>query len=108
MRLRWGSLVSFYFDDRFSEGTLDDASIQAILQIAFEDRDAVVATRTPGVELLVDFVSDRAELDDFLARLTPGATLIYGQFPDHHGNDGCAVVTITLPDDDGVVRPHPF
>ena len=89
MRLRWGSLVSFYFDDQFSEGTVEAASIQTIIQIAAEDHDAVVATRTSGVELLVDFVSDRGELDDFLAHQTTGATLIYGRFPDA-GNDGFA------------------
>ena len=105
-RVRPGSCVSFYFDDRFTFGRLDDNARASLLAIAERDGEAVIgAARDDEMEIEVDFPSNRKEVDEFVAD-HPNATLIYGAFPGRD-DDGHHAVTLTLPDSDGVVRSHP-
>jgi hypothetical protein len=105
-RLRPGSLVSFYFDDRLIMGAIDGEARAAILEIAVRDTSAVVgAVDDSDIELTVDFPSSATELDEFVTEHEP-ATFAFGAFPASE-NDGSNAVTLTLPDADGVMRPHP-
>jgi hypothetical protein len=101
-----GSLVTFCFEG-FSESRVDDNPAEAILGIAAMDHDAVILARTRSLELRVEYVSNGSELHDFLADLAPEDCIIFGRFPDA-GNYSLGAVTMTLPDDDGVTRPHPY
>lgn len=106
-RLRPGSLVSFYFDDRFTAGAIDRNTRASILEIAERDTSAVVGALDDGdIGLTVDFPSSAGELDEFVAE-HEGATFVFGRFPAR-ANDGSAAVTLTLPDADGQVRSHPY
>ena len=79
-RLRRGSLVTFCFAG-FSEATVEDAPTQTILAIAGTDGDAVLAARTPALELRVDYVSNTDDLSALLAELEPRETFMFGAFP---------------------------
>jgi hypothetical protein len=105
-RLKPGSCVSFYFDDRLTLGPLDDGARASVLAIAVRDGSAVIgATRSDEIEIEVDFPSNEGEVDQFVTD-HPSSTLMFGAFPDRD-DDGELAVTLMLPDADGVVRPHP-
>ena len=106
-RLQPGSLVSFYFDDRFERGRNDEVARAAILGIAAEDREAVIGTvSADDIEVAVDFVATPDELDTWTSD-HPGEAIRFCRFPGHE-NVGERVITFALPDRDGVVRPHPY
>jgi hypothetical protein len=105
-KLKPGSVVSFYFDDRFTLGELDDEARASLLTIAKRDGSVVIgATRSDDIEIEVDFPSSEGEVDEFITE-HPNSTLMFGAFPGRD-DDGERAVTLTLPDADGVVRPHP-
>lgn len=105
-RLRPGSCVSFYFDDRFELRGNDEVARAAIVGIAAEEGEAVVgAVSKQDIEVAVDFVATAEELDAWLAE-HPGEAIRFGRFPARD-NDGEQAVTLDLPDRDGVVRSHP-
>jgi hypothetical protein len=55
-RLKPGSSVSFYFDDRLSVGPFDDEALASLLAIIERDGDAVIgAVRDDEMEIKVDF-----------------------------------------------------
>ena len=102
-----GSSVSFYFDGRIEAGPIDDSVVERILQIAAVDGEAVVGRLLPdGVEIAVEFVAGRRDLDEFVQSSAPGETLYFGAFPARD-NDSVNAVTLDLPDRDGVVPAHP-
>ena len=102
-----GSTISFYFDGRVARRRNDELSTREIIQIATRHRDAVVGRMGPdGMTLVVDFVSNEEELDDFTKGLKDGGDLFFGAFPGRD-NDGTNAVTFDLPDADGIVRAHP-
>jgi hypothetical protein len=105
-RLKPGSVVSFYFDDRLTLGQLDDEARASVLAIAERDGSAVIgATGSDEIEIEVDFPSSEREVDEFVTN-HPNSTLMFGAFPGRD-DDGERALTFTLPDADGVVRPHP-
>ena len=105
-RLKPGSCVSFYFDGRLTLGQLDGGARASVLAIAKRDGEAVIgATRSGEIGIEVDFPSSEAEVDEFVTD-HPDSTLMFGAFPGRD-DDGERAITLTLPDADGVVRPHP-
>ena len=105
-RIRPGSRVSLYFDNRFMIGDFGDDARKAAVGIIERDGEAVLgALRPSGIEADTDFPSSADEADDF-ARDHPNSTIIVGAFPAPD-DDGVNAVTVDLPDADGVVRPHP-
>ena len=105
-RLRPGSFVSFYFDDRITEGD-PDTTKDVIVGIAKRDGDLIVAAFDGDLEMRTDFPAGQSSLDDFLADLEPGDRFFYGAYPAAD-NDGIKAVSLFLPDADGVVREHPY
>ena len=105
-RLRPGSLVTFYFDGRISEGD-PAATKDEIVAIARRDGDAVVAAFDGDLELRVDFPAGRSDLEDFLEQLEPGDRFFYGPVPAAE-NDGVDAISLVLPDADDIVRQHPY
>ena len=106
-RFQPGSVVSFYFDDRiksaqYSKKIRDEAA--GIVGRAGEVIVGVLAE--DGIEIGAEVVTGPKELEEVTSTLTEGALVFVGAFPARD-NDGRAAVTITLPDADGVVRPHP-
>lgn len=106
LRVRPGSRVSLYFDTRFLVGEFDDRARQSVVEIMARDGDAVMAA-VPAAEIdaEVDFPSSAEEADEF-AQGRRQATIIVGAFPAAD-DDQMNAITVTLPDADGVVRPHP-
>jgi hypothetical protein len=106
LRVRPGSRVSFYFDNRFLIGEFDDQARQSVVEVIERDGEAVMgAFPAAEIEAEVDFPSSAAEADEF-ARDHRQATIIVGAFPAAD-DDRMNSVTVALPDADSVVRPHP-
>jgi hypothetical protein len=106
-RLKPGSSVSFYFDERLRWQRFNKAAADALIEIATVDRDAVLGRSTPGkIEIVVDYISGRDELDEFTSDLDPNESVLVGRFPAAD-NDGRDAITINLPDADGVTRAPP-
>jgi hypothetical protein len=106
-RLSPGSSVSFYFDDRIKHTAFDADVAEAILRFAAEDGDAVVGRLSADeIEIEVEIVAGRSDLDDFAESLVPGQPVFAGRFPARD-DDAVRAVTLDLPDRDGIVRPHP-
>jgi hypothetical protein len=102
-----GSLVSFYFDERIRKVILSPSVRSEIEQISARDGDAVVCVLEDDIHIRVDFPSGPLDLDEFASTVGPGATVFVGAFPARD-NDDVRAVTVTLPDADGIVRPHPY
>ena len=101
-----GSLVSFYFDHRFCIAQSLAAARTEILDIIGRDGDCVVATIKVEPLLAATILTGPNELNEFAATLSVLDTIIYCAFPAAD-NDGVHAVTVTVPDEDGVVRSHP-
>jgi hypothetical protein len=106
LRVRPGSRVSFYFDNRFLIGEFDDPARQSVVGIIEREGEAVIAAVPPSeIEAEVEFPSSAMEADEF-ARHHRQATIVVGAFPAAD-DDRVNAITVVLPDADGVVRPHP-
>jgi hypothetical protein len=107
-RLLPGSAVSFYFDGRL--GALASAggarSRAAEVLVAVGEEIVVGALADDGLAIEVDFPSSAAEVDEFLSEHASARLYFVGEFPGRD-DDGTHAVTVTIPDGDGVVRPHP-
>jgi hypothetical protein len=106
-KLAPGSSLSFYFDERIAIGALDDEVAEEILQFAAMDGDAVVGhLGADGIEIAVEFVAGRSDLEAASRSFKLDERVFYGRFPAAD-NDGVDAVTLTLPDKDAVIRSHP-
>lgn len=108
-RLSPGSVVSFYFDGRIAALPWGDDAYIKILDLIAETGDSVVGRLcADGLELAVQCVAGASEIGEFAEDLQPGVPVevFIGATPARD-NDGLAAVTVTLPDRDGVIRPHP-
>jgi hypothetical protein len=104
-RVAPGSSLSWYFDDRIARRSFDADVAEEVIRIAVEDGDAVVGRLgADGLEILVEFVAGRDDLDSFVGTLDE--PIFVGRFPAPE-NDGSRSVTLDLPDRDGIVRQHP-
>lgn len=104
-RLRPGSRVSFYFDDRLRFRTVDESFIDDYLAWGPE---AVVGLRTEdGHALEVGFWTGLKALTEFLGpEFPPSSEVLLGAYPSAD-DDGTDAVTLVVPDADGQVRAHP-
>jgi hypothetical protein len=107
-RLKPGSLVSFYFDDRIRQGWYSEQLDSEIESFIAEDGDCMVGfLGDDGRSIEVDFPGGPGDLKDFVAICGTTRPFFYGRFPGPD-NDGKVAFTVTLPDRDGVVRRHPY
>ena len=107
-RLSPGSLVSFYFDGRIKHEPYSAVARATIERIICEEREAVVGyLQEAGPRIEVQIVAGPAELDELAPNLIASSSVFYGAFPARD-NDGVRAVTIVLPDEDGIVRRHPY
>lgn len=103
-----GSMVSFYFDDRFQETTDVSAAVSRAARIIADSRETVVGVvMADGVSSQVEFATSAREVTEFLSDAALPGLIFCGRFPGAD-NDGKDAVTLTLPDPDGVVRGHPY
>jgi hypothetical protein len=106
-KLSPGSVVSFYLDGRIRRAHYSPELKLYMEKIIAETGEIVFGLlREDGLQLDVEFVSGPLELAEVSSRLDGAAWVFYGAFPARD-NDGVCAVTVTLPDEDGVVRPHP-
>jgi hypothetical protein len=102
-----GSVVSFYFDERICHTEYSkemDSILDNMVRTAGELLIGVPISSSRSID--VEIISGPHELAEFLSTISLGTLIFYGIFP-MHDNDGTNAVTVTLPDIDGVVRPHP-
>ncbi len=102
--LRPGSVISFYFDDRI-EALVDSATTRSIITTTCDEHEITLgALGLDGLRIEMGFASNAEEVALALPPLTDAAQLVFfGEFPGRD-NDGTWAITLTLPDQDGVVR----
>jgi hypothetical protein len=103
-QLRGGSVVSFFFDDRI-EALVDSETTRSIIATTCSDHEvALGALGLDGLGIEMSFAGNAEEVALALPPLDDAAQLIFfGAFPGRD-NDGTWAITLTLPDEDGVVR----
>ena len=102
-----GSVVSFYFDDRIHKASYTPELRSIIEKIITETGDAVLGLlNKDGLHIDEEIVAGSNGITEFAAALDSETHIFYGAFPARD-NDGIKAVTLTLPDLDGIVRPHP-
>lgn len=100
--------MSFYFDGRIARAELDTDVAMEILRIADRDHDMLVGRLADdGIEIEMDWVESRADLEEATESVRPGARIFFGTFPARDNNAADAVTPV-LPDRDELVRPHPY
>jgi hypothetical protein len=108
-RLRPGSWVSFFFDNRIVRASYDEAA-RALLETWWRrDGDAVLLTLVPDdFELDYWTIAGREDLADLETDgdLKLGDEIYVGAYPSAD-NDGARAISLHLPDEDGIVRGHP-
>ena len=103
-----GSRVSFYFDGRIGRAPASPQLATEIERIITETRDAVVGLLdADSVHIAAQIIVSRDDLDELMSKIPAAAELFYGPFPAAD-DDGDRAVTVTLPDQDGIVRRHPY
>lgn len=106
-KLKPGSVVSFYFDDRIISGQYSEELNSKVADIIASKGDCVIGSLKVGsVNIDVDFITGIGELTDFVLSLDSSSLFFYGAFPARE-NDGDSAITLVLPDIDGSVRAHP-
>jgi hypothetical protein len=105
--LRPGSVVSFYLDDRISYRRYTEEDEATLLSFIARDGDALVGwLMEDGWHIDMRVVSGPIELREVVSESPQDAALFFGAFPGRD-NDGVDAITVTMPDVDGIVRPHP-
>ena len=106
-QLRPGSVVSFYFDDRIQSGLYTSEIKSNVGKIIAETGEAIIGVLgEDGLHIDVEVITGSDEITEFASAVTSSSRVFYGVFPARD-NDGVRAVTVTIPDRDGVVRPHP-
>ena len=102
-----GSVVSFYFDGRLGPCPWKPALVGELEAIIVATYGAVLGwLAEDGMTIDATQVVSRGELAEIAATLAPSSQVFCGAFPARD-NDGARAVTMTVPDLDGIVRPHP-
>jgi len=102
-----GSVVSFYFDGRIRNAPYSPELRSIIEKVITETGDAVLGhLNKDGLHIDHEIVTGPNDLTEFASNFGPESRVFYGAFPNRD-NDGIKAVTVTLPDHDGIVRPHP-
>jgi hypothetical protein len=106
LKVKPGSRISFYFDQRIRRDCNHAEALASISRILAETGEVMIGVlQEDGLEIKDEIIT-RGELPDYEPWLRSSSTVFYGVFP-MPDNDGYNAVTLNLPDADGVVRPHP-
>ncbi|WP_409497386.1 hypothetical protein [Amycolatopsis sp. cmx-11-12] len=106
-RLRPGSLVTFYFDNRIARRPYTGTVRTELLDIIERKGDALIGWLRPdGVSIRMRVV-DAGDLDEEVLDAESDDDVYFGAFPATD-NDGADAITVTIPDEDGVVRVHAY
>lgn len=105
---RPGSIVSFYFDNRFESVESPQSLVFATLCSQMQHGGLLMAFATEGSPRLVvtNDVNGPDDLREFIAEAPAAARIFYGPFPAAE-NNGTRSITIAIPDQDGLTRHHP-
>jgi len=102
-----GSVVSFYFDGRIRRDVFSQEIVRILEDKVDDAGELLVGAPESGSQSIdMEIISGRHELIEYLSTVSPGTPVFYGLFPARD-SDGVNAVTVSLPDIDGVVRPHP-
>jgi hypothetical protein len=102
-----GSVISFYFDGRICRMRNFALLTQEIAKTLVNEIDIVIGVLDgDGIRIHAQIVVGQEDLDEFVSELAPDSEVFFGKFPGRD-NDGTRAITLTLPDRDGVIRPHP-
>jgi hypothetical protein len=105
--LRPGSEVSFYFDGRIGCTERSEELLAIAGRVIDAGRECVIgALQQNGFEIAKDFVTQRSEVQEFISEHSITSLFFAGDYPAAD-NDGVAAVTLVVPDEDGIIRPHP-
>ena len=102
-----GSDVRFYFDDRFQRPTADKLAVVARAIMVATGEVLIGVLSADGFRIEMTMLGNEDELLEIANGLPPDAALFVGVFPAAD-NDGVCAVTTVLPDQDGVIRAHPY
>jgi hypothetical protein len=106
-RLSPGSVVSFFFDGRMRRSRLSSELRRELEEVVASAGEVVVGTLgRDGINIDAALAVSRDDLGELLSDVDPSAEVFCGAFPGRD-NDGRYAVTVSLPDNDGIVRPHP-
>lgn len=102
-----GSAVSFYFDNRIRDKIYSTELVPELEEIIKKTGDVVVGLLSEdGLHIDVEYVDNPQELAEIISSFDDRTRVFYGAFPARD-NDGVHAVSLILPDEDGIVRPHP-
>ena len=103
-----GAVVSFYFDGRMKQNSLLRKEVVDEIEVIIKKcRVAVVGVvADDGIHIDADDIVSTEDLAEFMSSVSPSSRLFYGVVPGRD-NDGVNAITVTLPDEDGIVRHHP-
>lgn len=104
-----GSCVSFYFDERIKRAPYSAETMKAIAaSMKYPDQCFNLGTlRSDGITINMIISVDPIEFDEYDEEWSSAPFVFYGDFPARD-NDGVKSVTLTIPDEDGIVRIHPY
>jgi hypothetical protein len=105
-RLRPGSRVGFFFDDRLRRAPFSDSVEEELWSMATEAGEVLLGTERQGDPELDMVLLDPSDFSEHLAEVRAGEVVFYGLFPAIE-DDGVSAVSFIPPDQDGVVRPQP-
>lgn len=101
-----GSVVSFYFDGRVSHGPDRERAVAAVRDKVSSLGNIVIGILADRVHIDMTVVVSVDDLVETAEAYPVSSEVFYGEFPGRD-NDGLLAITVTLPDNDGVVRGHP-
>ena len=106
-RLRPGSALTFYFDNRLRIESAGDSLSTRIAEEFHRHRNCVVGLVSDGeLEVAVEFLETPEELQECVRSMQVGTNVFYGAFP-RWDDDYDNAITVYLPDEDGITRRHP-
>ena len=106
-RLRAGSRVGFFFDDRIRREPFSDAVENDIWDMLSDKGKVIFGVERPGDTELDIVVLDRNDFSSHVSVVRPGDIVFFGIFPAID-EDGASAISFTPPDPDGVISPQPM
>ncbi len=79
-----------------------------MLTLCAEGREPLIGSlRKDGLEIDMELIVDPSDFADCESQFESSTLVFYGAFPAFD-DDGINAVTLTIPDNDGITRSHPY